>query len=164
MAAAAPTVVWTPNVEIIMLLANLTESGPTFQPRAVNAMRRAALLRFEGDRRSPAVVDTQRLLTQGFWLDALAELALAAEPFPKAGFAYALSHETRATTGTTGTHGSSGTSSTLPRSRSMPTSWTSSGSRARPTAPPSPNSRARSGPRTGWTPWRRGSAPRTGAT
>jgi hypothetical protein len=57
-------------------------------------MRRAALLRFEGDRRSPAVVDTQRLLTQGFWLDALAELALAAEPFPKAGFAYALSHET----------------------------------------------------------------------
>jgi hypothetical protein len=93
-AGAAPTVVWTPNVEIIMALANLTEAGQTFQPKAVSAMRRAVWLRFDGDRRAPAVVETARLLEKGFWLDALAELALAAEPFPKAGFTYPLAHET----------------------------------------------------------------------
>lgn len=85
--------VWTPNVEIVMLLANLTEAGPTFQPKAVNAMRRAVWLRFDGDRRAPAVVETGRLLAAGFWLDALAELAVAAEPFPRAGFTYPLSQD-----------------------------------------------------------------------
>ncbi len=99
-AAGSPTVVWTPNVEIVMLLANLTESGPKFQSKAVNAMRRAAWLRFDGDRRSPAVVETGRLIDDGFWLDALAELALAAEPFPKAGFTYPLAHETLLKAGT----------------------------------------------------------------
>jgi len=96
----APTVVWTGNVEIMMLLANLTEEGRNFQPRAVNAMRRAAWLRFDTDSRAPAVVETGRLLAQGFWLDSLAELALAAEALPRAGFAYPLSRDTILRAGT----------------------------------------------------------------
>ncbi len=90
----APTVVWTPNVEIFMLLANLTEQGPRIVPKAVSAMRRAAWLKFEGHRRSPAVLETGRLMQDGFWLDALCELGLAADALPKAGFAYDLPLET----------------------------------------------------------------------
>ncbi len=89
-----PAILWMPNVELFMLLANLTEEGARFQPKAVNPLRRAAWLRFDSYRRAPAVVETGRLLRGGFWLDALLELALAAEPLPKAGFAYALSRET----------------------------------------------------------------------
>jgi hypothetical protein len=90
----APTVVWTPNLEVLMLLANLTDQGPRITPKAVSAMRRAALLKFDGHRRSVAVSETSRLLADGFWLDALCELGLAAEAFPKAGFAYDLSPDT----------------------------------------------------------------------
>lgn len=89
-----PTVLWMPNVELFMLLANLTEEGARFQPKAVNPLRRAAWLRFDDFHRAPAVVETGRLLRDGFWLDSLVELALAAEPLPKSGFAYGLSRET----------------------------------------------------------------------
>jgi len=99
-AGVSPTVVWTSNVEIMMLLANLTDEGQKFQSRAVNAMRRAAWLRFDADRRAPAVVETGRLMAQGFWLDSLAELALAAEAMPRAGFAYPLPHDTILRAGT----------------------------------------------------------------
>src|SRR6266516_2706469 len=77
-----PAVLWMPNVELFMLLANLTEEGQRFQPKAVNPLRRAAWLRFDDYRRAPAVVETGRLLRDGFWLDSLVELALAAEPLP----------------------------------------------------------------------------------
>ena len=90
----APTVVWNPNVEVFMLLANLTDQGPKFVPRAVSAMRRAAMLKFDGHRRSVAVVETGKLMQDGFWLDALCELGLAADALPKAGFTYDLPLET----------------------------------------------------------------------
>jgi len=87
----APTVVWTPNVEIFQLLANLTEEGARYQSRAVTPIRRACWLKFDSYRRSPAVTETGSLLRSGFWLDSLIELALAAEPLPHSGFAYPLS-------------------------------------------------------------------------
>jgi len=89
-----PAVVWMPNVELIMLLANLTDQGPTYSPRAVHPLRRQVWLKFDGHRRSPAVVETGRLLQEGFWLDAFVETALAAEPLPHAGFTHPLSRET----------------------------------------------------------------------
>lgn len=90
----APTVVWNPNVEIFMLLANLTEQGPKIVPKAVSAMRRAAMLKFDGHRRSPAVIETGKLMQDGFWIDALCELGLASDALPRAGFAYDLPAET----------------------------------------------------------------------
>ncbi len=89
-----PTVVWMPNVELLMMLVNLTEEGTRYQARAVNATRRAAWLRYDASRRAPAVVETGRLLRDGCWLDAITELALAAEPLPKVGLSYPLSRET----------------------------------------------------------------------
>jgi len=87
----APSVVWNPNVEIFQLLANLTEEGASYQARAVTPVRRACWLKFDSYRRSPAVNETGSLLRSGFWLDSLIELALAAEPLPRSGFAYPLS-------------------------------------------------------------------------
>jgi hypothetical protein len=87
----APTVVWNPNVEIFQLLANLTEEGSRAQSRAVPPVRRACWLKFDAWRRSPAVTETGSLMRAGFWLDSLCELALVAEPLPRAGFAYPLS-------------------------------------------------------------------------
>jgi len=88
-----PAVVWMPNVEIFMLLVNLTEEGARYQTKAVHPLRRAAWLRFDPSRRAPAVVETGRLLREGFWLDAIMELALAAEVLPKASLAYPLSRD-----------------------------------------------------------------------
>src|ERR1043166_10038570 len=62
-----PAVLWMPNVELFMLLANLTEEGQRFQPKAVNPLRRAAWLRFDDYRRAPAVVETGRLPRDAFW-------------------------------------------------------------------------------------------------
>lgn len=92
--SARPTVVWMPNVELFMLLVNLTEEGTRYQHKAVNSLRREAWLRFDANRRAPAVVETGRLLRDGFWLDAIAELALAAESLPKTGLAYPIAHDT----------------------------------------------------------------------
>lgn len=93
-AGVRPAVVWMPNVELIMALANLTERGPLFTPRAVHPLRRQIWLTFDGHRRSPAVIETGRLLADGLWLDGLVEVALAAEPLPHAGFTHPLSRET----------------------------------------------------------------------
>lgn len=93
-AGARPAVVWMPNVEVVMALANLTDQGPQFSPRAVHPLRRQVWLKFDGHRRSPAVVETSRLLHDGLWLDGLVEVALAAEPLPHAGFSHPLSRET----------------------------------------------------------------------
>jgi hypothetical protein len=86
-------VVWMPMVETMMLLVNLTETGSRYQPKAMNPVRRAARLRYDQLRNSPAVMETERLLKSGFWLNDFAEMALAAEAFPKIGFAYQLSRE-----------------------------------------------------------------------
>lgn len=89
-----PAVVWIPNLEIIQLLVNLTEEGTRYRSRAANPLRRAAWLRYDTSRRVPAVLATARLLRDGFWLDSLTELALAADALPKVGFSYPLSRET----------------------------------------------------------------------
>lgn len=94
-----PTVVWMPNVEILMALVNLTEEGTRYQARAVHALRRAVWLRYDGKRRAPAVVETGELLRDGFWLDAMLEVALAADALPKVGFAYPVQRETAARAG-----------------------------------------------------------------
>jgi len=86
-------VVWMPMVETMMLLVNLTEEGSRYQPKAMHPVRRAARLRYDQLRNSPAVLETERLLKGGFWLNDFAELALAVEAFPKIGFAYPLSRE-----------------------------------------------------------------------
>ncbi len=80
-------------MEIIQLLVNLTEEGMRYQSRAVSPMRRAGWLRYDTSRRAPAVIETHRLLKQGFWLDSLCEVALAADAFPKVGFSYPVSRE-----------------------------------------------------------------------
>jgi hypothetical protein len=102
MASARPAVVWMPNVETFLLLVNLTEEGTRYQARAVNPVRRAAWLKYDGKRRAPAVTETAALLKEGFWLDSIAEIALAAEAPPKAGFSYPLSRETAAKAGADG--------------------------------------------------------------
>jgi len=89
-------VVWMPMVETMMLLVNLTEEGSRYQPKAMSPVRRAARLRYDQLRNSPAVQETERLLRAGFWLNDFAEMALAAEAFPKIGFAYPLSRESLA--------------------------------------------------------------------
>lgn len=88
-----------PNVEILLALVNLTEEGTRYQLRAVHALRRAAWLRWDGKRRSPAVVETAALIRDGFWLDSLLEVALAADALPKVGFAYPVQRETAARAG-----------------------------------------------------------------
>ncbi len=92
--SARPAVVWMPNVEIFMLLVNLTEEGARYQSKAVHPLRRTVWLKFDTKRRAPAVLETNRLLREGCWLDAITELALAAEPLPKAGLAYPISRDT----------------------------------------------------------------------
>lgn len=89
-----PTVVWMSNVELFMLLVSLTEEGTRYQSRAVSPIRRTAWLRYDRNRRAPAVVETSRLLADGCWVDAITELALSAEALPKIGFAYPVSRET----------------------------------------------------------------------
>lgn len=86
-------VVWMPMVETMMLLVNLTEEGTRYQSKALNPVRRAARLRYDQLHNSPAVMETERLLKAGFWLNDFIEMALAAEAFPKIGFAYPLSRE-----------------------------------------------------------------------
>ena len=80
-------------VETMMLLINLTEDGARYQTKAMHPVRRAARLRYDQLRNSPAVQETERLMKAGFWLNDFAEMALAAEAFPKVGFAYPLSRE-----------------------------------------------------------------------
>jgi len=82
------TAVWIPNIETIQVLVNLTEEGASYQSRAVSPLRKNARLRFDPRRSMPAVLETSELLREGFWLDSLCELALIADAFPKAGFAY----------------------------------------------------------------------------
>ncbi|MEK7765717.1 MAG: DUF4932 domain-containing protein [bacterium] len=94
-----PTVVWMPNIEIVLALVNLTEEGTRYQSRAVHPLRRAVWLRYDNKRRSPAVVETAALIKEGFWLDSLLEVALAADSLPKVGFSYALPRETAARAG-----------------------------------------------------------------
>lgn len=89
-----PPVVWMPNVEALMLLVNLTDEGARYQPKAMSPVRRAARLRYDARRSVPAVVETGALLRDGFWLDAVSEVALAADALPKTGFSYPLSRET----------------------------------------------------------------------
>jgi hypothetical protein len=88
-----------PNVETFLILVNLTEEGTRYQSRAVNAQRRAAWLKYDGYRRAPAVAETARLLQEGFWLDSIAEVALAAEALPKIGLAYPIARDTAAKAG-----------------------------------------------------------------
>ncbi len=83
-----------PNIELFLLLVNLTEEGTRYQSRSVNTTRRAAWLRYDGNRNAPAVIETGRLLKDGCWLDAIIELALASDALPKVGFAYPISRET----------------------------------------------------------------------
>lgn len=92
--SARPAVVWMPNLEVFMLLVNLTEEGTRYQSRAVHPVRRAAWLRYDTRRRDPAVQETALLLRSGFWVDSIAELALAADILPKTGLSYGLSRET----------------------------------------------------------------------
>lgn len=87
------TALWIPNLETVQVLVNVTEEGSSYQSRAPSPMRRNARLRFDPQRSLPAVMETAELLREGFWLDSLAELALIADAFPKAGFAYPPSPE-----------------------------------------------------------------------